>query len=124
MVKTPGILRHIVLNLLFSLQRSFSEKNFDFSYKFGFIGFWFSKMIFWLIDPYTAIEERKKIIGKINLKKCPAGCKLDPLNKVLWDDFSQKKETASNEKEFNKKLTSTESLTENEVSRLHPNFIG
>jgi len=32
-------------------------------------------------------ERRKECIAKIDLFKCPAGCKLDPLNKVLWDTF-------------------------------------
>ena len=45
-------------------------------------------------------EERKKIIEKIDLNKCPAGCKLDPLNKVLWDNFNP------------------------EENRFHTNFIG
>ena len=45
-------------------------------------------------------EHRKKIINKIDLCKCPAGCKLDPLNKVLWDAF------------------------EPDENNLHPNFIG
>lgn len=30
-------------------------------------------------------ERRKDCISRIDLHKCPAGCKLDPLNKVLWD---------------------------------------
>lgn len=30
-------------------------------------------------------ERRKECLAKIDLYKCPAGCKLDPLNKVLWD---------------------------------------
>jgi cyclic pyranopterin phosphate synthase len=30
-------------------------------------------------------ERRKGCMSKIDLYKCPAGCKLDPLNKVLWD---------------------------------------
>ncbi len=32
-------------------------------------------------------QTRKNCLNKIDLKKCPAGCKLDPLNKVLWDSF-------------------------------------
>ena len=69
-------------------------------------------------------EERKKIIGKINLKKCPAGCKLDPLNKVLWDNFNEKTEVVSNEKDINKKFTSIDDISPEETHRLHPNFIG
>jgi cyclic pyranopterin phosphate synthase len=30
-------------------------------------------------------QHRKDCISRIDLCKCPAGCKLDPLNKVLWD---------------------------------------
>ena len=30
-------------------------------------------------------EKRRGCIDKIDLYKCPAGCRLDPLNKVLWD---------------------------------------
>lgn len=30
-------------------------------------------------------QQRKDCVSKIDLCKCPAGCKLDPLNKVLWD---------------------------------------
>ena len=35
-------------------------------------------------------KKRETCINKIDLKKCPAGCKLDPLNKVLWDTFNDK----------------------------------
>ena len=35
-------------------------------------------------DIWTS-EQRKECIAKIDLHKCPSGCKLDPLNKVLWD---------------------------------------
>ena len=45
-------------------------------------------------------DHRKKIIEKIDLCKCPSGCKLDPLNKVLWDAFNPDKK------------------------KFHPNFIG
>jgi cyclic pyranopterin phosphate synthase len=44
-------------------------------------------------------ERRKKCIDKINLDKCPAGCKLNPLNIVLWNTFHP------------------------DVGRVHPNFI-
>ena len=30
-------------------------------------------------------NRRKECMKKIDLYKCPAGCKLDPLNKILWD---------------------------------------
>jgi len=30
-------------------------------------------------------QQRRDCLNKIDLYKCPAGCKLDPLNKVLWD---------------------------------------
>ena len=30
-------------------------------------------------------QQRKDCVAKIDLHKCPAGCRLDPLNKVLWD---------------------------------------
>ena len=30
-------------------------------------------------------SHRQSCMNKIDLNKCPAGCKLDPLNKVLWD---------------------------------------
>ncbi len=30
-------------------------------------------------------QHRKNCMARIDLFKCPAGCKLDPLNKVLWD---------------------------------------
>jgi len=69
-------------------------------------------------------EERKKIINKINLKKCPAGCKLDPLNKVLWDNFNKEGVFSDNTSELNQKLSSAENLNENEIKRIHPNFIG
>ena len=32
-------------------------------------------------------EQRKDCLNRIDLNTCPAGCKLDPLNKVLWDAF-------------------------------------
>ena len=32
-------------------------------------------------------QHRKNCLNKIDLSQCPAGCKLDPLNKVLWDAF-------------------------------------
>lgn len=32
-----------------------------------------------------ASGQRRGCIDKIDLHKCPAGCRLDPLNKVLWD---------------------------------------
>ena len=35
-------------------------------------------------------KQRKSCINKIDLTKCPTGCKLDPLNKVLWDNFTDK----------------------------------
>lgn len=31
--------------------------------------------------------QRRECIDRIDLHKCPAGCRLDPLNKVLWDAF-------------------------------------
>ena len=34
-----------------------------------------------------ASAQRKDCLDRINLCQCPAGCKLDPLNKVLWDAF-------------------------------------
>jgi len=30
-------------------------------------------------------DQRKACLARIDLHRCPAGCKLDPLNKVLWD---------------------------------------
>jgi radical SAM protein with 4Fe4S-binding SPASM domain len=33
-------------------------------------------------------QHRQDCLNKIDLNKCPAGCKLDPLNKVLWDTFN------------------------------------
>lgn len=44
-------------------------------------------------------SQRKGCLGKIDLDKCPAGCRLDPLNKVLWDAH------------------------EPERDRVHPNFL-
>ena len=41
-------------------------------YEQSFADIWFS-------------EHRKKCLAKIDLYKCPAGCRLDPLNKTLWD---------------------------------------
>ncbi|MBD1173032.1 radical SAM protein [Pelagibacterales bacterium SAG-MED03] len=67
-------------------------------------------------------EERKKIIQKINLNNCPAGCKLDPLNKVLWDNFNLENNYSSNYSNQNK--STVETLNENEIKRIHPNFIG
>ncbi len=32
-------------------------------------------------------ERRKDCLARIDLHQCPAGCKLDPVNKVLWDSF-------------------------------------
>lgn len=32
-------------------------------------------------------DRRKECLAKIDLNKCPAGCRLDPLNKILWDTF-------------------------------------
>lgn len=32
-------------------------------------------------------QHRQDCLNKIDLNTCPAGCKLDPLNKVLWDAF-------------------------------------
>ena len=40
---------------------------------------------------------RKKCIKKIDLCKCPSGCKLDPLNKVLWDAFNPDKKKTHND---------------------------
>jgi radical SAM protein with 4Fe4S-binding SPASM domain len=37
-------------------------------------------------------ERRKSCMSKIDLHKCPAGCKLDPLNKVLWDALNPEDE--------------------------------
>ena len=34
-----------------------------------------------------ASAQRRDCISRIDLQKCPAGCRLDPLNKVLWDAF-------------------------------------
>ncbi len=44
-------------------------------------------------------ENRQNCLKKIDLFKCPSGCKLDPLNKVLWDTFHP------------------------ETHKVHPNFI-
>jgi radical SAM protein with 4Fe4S-binding SPASM domain len=44
-------------------------------------------------------QQRKDCLAKIDLFKCPSGCKLDPLNKVLWDSFNP------------------------DADRIHPNFI-
>ena len=41
-------------------------------YEQSFADIWFS-------------EHRKRCLAKIDLYKCPAGCRLDPLNKTLWD---------------------------------------
>ena len=30
-------------------------------------------------------QRRQECLRKIDLFKCPSGCRLDPLNKVLWD---------------------------------------
>lgn len=46
-----------------------------------------------------ASEQRADCLKRIDLSTCPSGCKLDPLNKVLWDAFSP------------------------DVDRVHPNFI-
>lgn len=32
-------------------------------------------------------QQRKGCMNKIDLSTCPSGCRLDPLNKVLWDAF-------------------------------------
>lgn len=70
-------------------------------------------------------DERKKIINKIDLKKCPAGCKLDPLNKVLWDNFNSTKNSLKIESQKNQLLTKEiKELTEEEIYQFHPNFIG
>lgn len=34
-----------------------------------------------------ASERRKECLNRIDLHACPSGCRLDPLNKVLWDAF-------------------------------------
>lgn len=34
-----------------------------------------------------ASAQRRDCLNRIDLMACPAGCKLDPLNKVLWDAF-------------------------------------
>src|SRR5215813_63262 len=44
-------------------------------------------------------QRRKDCLAKIDLFKCPSGCKLDPLNKVLWDAFNP------------------------DEDRIHPNFV-
>ena len=44
-------------------------------------------------------RERQGCLNRIDLSKCPAGCKLDPLNKVLWDALCPEEE------------------------RVHPNFV-
>jgi len=42
-------------------------------------------------------ERRQECLKRIDLFSCPAGCKLDPLNKVLWDAFyPEAKKTHSN----------------------------
>jgi radical SAM protein with 4Fe4S-binding SPASM domain len=33
-------------------------------------------------------DRRKDCLSRINLFTCPSGCKLDPLNKVLWDAYA------------------------------------
>lgn len=33
-------------------------------------------------------SQRQSCVNKIDLSTCPAGCRLDPLNKVLWDAFN------------------------------------
>ncbi|OHC75292.1 MAG: hypothetical protein A3G18_02555 [Rhodospirillales bacterium RIFCSPLOWO2_12_FULL_58_28] len=32
--------------------------------------------------------QRRDCLDRIDLRKCPSGCKLDPLNKALWDAFN------------------------------------
>lgn len=44
-------------------------------------------------------DQRQDCLRRIDLGQCPAGCKLDPLNKVLWDAFYP------------------------EEDRIHPNFV-
>ena len=44
-------------------------------------------------------ERRKLFINKVNLNKCPAGCRLNPLNIVLWNALHP------------------------DVRRIHPNFV-
>jgi radical SAM protein with 4Fe4S-binding SPASM domain len=39
-------------------------------------------------------ERRQECLKKIDLFKCPSGCKLDPLNKVLWDAFHPERDKA------------------------------
>lgn len=36
-------------------------------------------------------ERRQECMSSIDLFKCPSGCKLDPINKVLWDAFNPEK---------------------------------
>ncbi len=35
---------------------------------------------------------RQECMSRIDLNKCPSGCKLDPLNKILWDVFHPREE--------------------------------
>jgi len=38
-------------------------------------------------------SQRRECMARINLFKCPSGCRLDPLNKVLWDAFHPDSDT-------------------------------
>lgn len=46
-----------------------------------------------------ASAQRQECMSRIDLHNCPSGCKLDPLNKVIWDAFQPDRE------------------------RIHPNFV-
>ena len=69
-------------------------------------------------------KQRKSCLDRIDLSKCPAGCKLDPLNKVLWDTFNTGTSKApegqlSTQEAIDKVAKEWESP---EIKRIHPNF--
>ena len=68
-------------------------------------------------------KQRKSCINKIDLNSCPSGCKLDPMNKTLWDMFQSIKKEDS-EKIFKEKIEKKyEDVINTSKDKIHVNFV-
>lgn len=74
-------------------------------------------------------NQRKSCLDKIDLKKCPVGCKLDPLNKTLTDLLKETKLGDSNKADGDYLRFQTEKkkkykeVLESKKEKIHTNFI-
>jgi hypothetical protein len=63
------------------------------------------------------------VVNKIDLNTCPSGCKLDPMNKTLWDMFQSIKKEDS-QKIFKKKIEKKyEDVINTSKDKIHVNFV-